>query len=442
MVFDPTRKSNPTPVARHFATTEPIAERFVLPPQPTWNYSLPMTRLSFGVLTPKEDRSIRNLYDLITRGQLTSRFIFPDTSFITTRIQEQFWELGNQRTIAFSEMTVAELSGWLRNPIHNSYLHTWLPRALEECRTSGLKHGPLRLANVLGTVFNRLHPLHVGILSKADMLLYGYDYYVNLLSVRKRVGIRVANELRTELGRDPTDLDVRKRLNRDYHARVVPIAFKGWKDQGKRNYMADEELVVSAVITAIMTGDATMILTWDTDIFEQFTKLVEVVSADYICYRFGLVRYVNPDGVPMRTLPTDAASTTDDGFLGAAVDTIVVSDHDADGLPPYQYTPVHCFCVLVGNNCDDPKISIAGYCLEREMDNLLLTEGETNGKNTSHFPGKNIRSGTMIRDGKIGILFAIGEERMVEYEGLTVSWFDLQRALKGDPPLVRKVWVG
>ena len=47
-----------------------------------------------------------------------------------------------------------------------------------------------------------------------------------------------------------------------------PIAFKGWKGQGKRNYLADEELVVSAVITAIMTGESTTILTWDNDLLD------------------------------------------------------------------------------------------------------------------------------------------------------------------------------
>src|SRR5207302_1618673 len=109
-------------------------------------------------------------------------------------------------------------------------------------------------------VCNRLEPFRVGVLKKGEMMRYGYEYYVNLLSVRKRIGIRVAKQLQTELGGSPTDHEVRNRLNRDYHPRVGPIAFKGWKDKGKRNYMADEEMVVSAVITAIMTGGTTTIL--------------------------------------------------------------------------------------------------------------------------------------------------------------------------------------
>ena len=76
------------------------------------------------------------------------------------------------------------------------------------------------------------------------------------------------------------------------------------------------------------------------------------------------------------------------------------------------------------------------------MDRLLYTKAETNGKNTSYFPGRNIQAGTMIRDGRVLAVFTICEEEEVEYEGVTVSWFDLQHALKGDPLLLSKVWAG
>src|SRR5262249_25887636 len=163
--------------------------------------------------------------------------------------------------------------------------------------------------------------------------------------------------------------DVRNRLNRDYHNRVVPIAIEGWKKAGARNYAADEAMIVSSVITAIMTGQATMILTRDTDVFDQFIKLYEMMAGDYMCFRFGEVRGANPDGVPMGTLPVDKSS--DNGFVGEAIDQVVIPQSEADRLPPYRHTPVHCFCVLVGNHCKDPRISIAGYCLETEMAALL-----------------------------------------------------------------------
>jgi hypothetical protein len=54
---------------------------------------------------------------------------------------------------------------------------------------------------------------------------------------------------------------VKKSPRRDYHERVTPIAIEGSKRAGVRSYTADEELIVSSAITAIMTGQATMILT-------------------------------------------------------------------------------------------------------------------------------------------------------------------------------------
>ncbi|MEZ6090307.1 MAG: hypothetical protein R3C05_20220 [Pirellulaceae bacterium] len=119
--------------------------------------------------------------------------------------------------------------------------------------------------------------------------------YVNVLSIRKRLGIRVARELSAKLNRIPTENEMRRELQRQSDERVAPLAFKGWKDQSKRNFSADEELVVSAAINAIMSGETTVILTRDTDVFEQFAKLMEILTSNYMCYRFGLVRHFNTD---------------------------------------------------------------------------------------------------------------------------------------------------
>lgn len=440
MVIDPSRKPNSTQAARHFTTSAPIEEQYVLPPHPTWNYSRPMKRLTIGVITPKESRSIYNLWELITRRQIDCRLVFPDTGFITTEVQQQFWELGTDKIFLFSEMTTAELSGWINNPIHNEYLHAWLPRALEACKTSGDTDGPIRRTKALGTICNKLIPFWVGVLTKSEMNAYGYDYYVDLLSLRKRLGIRVANELRKELGREPQEREVRDRLNRDYHPRVMPIAIEGWKKAGARNYTADEEMIVSSVISAVVTGQSSMILTRDTDVFDQFIKMFELMTAQYMCYRFGEVRAANPDGVPMG--PLTVTKSDDSEFLGNTIEHAVIPQSEADRLPPYSHTPVHCYCVLVGNHAKDPRISIAGYCLETEMAGLLHVKGKTGGKNTYRFPGKNISIGTHQTDGRIGILFALGEERMIDYEGVRVSIIDLMQTFKDDPAVIRKIWSG
>lgn len=132
----------------------------------------------------------------------------------------------------------------------------------------------------MANIGHQLNPKKVGILDKVSMSEYGLDYYVSLLSIRKREGIRVARQLEQKLGRDPYDAEVRNELQRVLDERITPLAFKGWKDQGKRNFTADEELVVSAAINSIMTGETGIVLTRDNDVFEQFAKLMEALTAN------------------------------------------------------------------------------------------------------------------------------------------------------------------
>ncbi len=443
MVYTVGRKANSTPTAKHFNSSRPISEEFydkqAVNRRPKRR---PLARLSFGVISPKEDRSIRNLFDLIESGPLECQSIFPDAGFFMKPMPAQFWEIGRGRLIGFSEMSVGELSGWLNYPIHNSYLHEWLPRALRNIGQQTASPGLLgRKTQVLGSVGHKLIPYTVGVANKAALNAFGYDYYVGMLSLRKKLGIAESRKLRTDLGREPTEQEMRNHLHNKFHPRIAPIAFKGWKDQGKRNFLADEELVVTAVLTAVVGCSDNLILTWDTDVFDQFTKLAELMSADYACFRWAEVHAQSPDGCPMfpMAIPADG-SGCQDAFAGNELHHIVISSSDVEQLPPSVfYTPVQVYCVLLGNNCIDPKMSTAAFCFEAEMAEMLRVKSVTGGKNTSRFPGRNMIVGTDLREGQMpGTLFSLAAENMLTYEGITVSWLDLQNALKCDPLIVRK----
>jgi hypothetical protein len=440
MILVPGRQSNSTPIAKHFHSTKPVSEKLAVSQHANRRPGLrPMLRLSFGALTPKEDRSISELFNLIARGPLNSRWIFPDTNFITNPMHPRFWALGRGRRIAFSEMTIAELSGWFSYPMHNAYLHSWLARGAQRCLAEPITEGGCyRVANVLGSVGNELVRFSLAIADKSRFKRFGYDYYVNVLSLRKKLGIAVAREMRARLGREPTEQELKQRLHNDYHPRIACIALKGWKDQGKRNYLADEELVVTAALTAVLSGTETLILTWDTDIFDQFAKLMEWLVADYMCFRFAEVHFRNPEGCPMYRLEIPATPDGEFGFRGDAVEQVIIPHSEGERLPPYSFTPVHAYCVLLGNNYLEPKISTAAFSLETEMASMLETKGMTGGKNTARFPGKNIVVGTEVNDGQVGSLFLLGEEKYVNYEGVTASWIDLQHALKSDPLVIRR----
>ena len=439
-IYDPSRKPNKTPFVRLLESSKPLMVRHCLPPSPTWNYQTPMARLSYGVLSAKESRSIRSLFDLIVDGPLDSRFIFPDTGFITTEIQEYFWNICDGRLMVFPEIIAAELSGWIQNPLHNKALHTWLSRAFTKCENDPEFQKPFRWSHVMANIGHQLNPKKVGILDKVSMSEYGLDYYVSLLSIRKREGIRVARQLEQKLGRDPYDAEVRNELQRVLDERITPLAFKGWKDQGKRNFTADEELVVSAAINSIMTGETGIVLTRDNDVFEQFAKLMEALTANYMCYRFGLVRHINPEGVPMYELPFDSNSNKPKLFAEKTIENIVIPSLETQGLPPYSHTPVHCFCVLVGNSCDDPRVSIAGYCLEQEMQDLLFTKAATNGKNSEYFGNRNVVIGSNFDSSELSTAFIIGEESYVDFEGISVSQIDVMQSLKSIKSVIELRW--
>lgn len=437
MIYIPNRLVNHTPVARHINKSKPLVNEVVSKPKLIPGSNVPMLRLSIGVMTGKEQRSIRELYEYINYGDISPRFVFPDTGFITAPVQQQFWELGKHRVISLPELIVAELSGWLTTPYNNAYLHSWLPRAIEKCRSSeALVDSPFRGADVLGLICNRFHPFHVAIQIRSEMLGYGYEHYVNLLSVRKRLGIRVGNQLTEELGREPTDSELKCRLHQDFDARSLPIAFKGWKDRGKRNFMADEELVVSAFITAIMTGQHTLVLTRDTDVFDQFNKLFELLVSDYYCYRFGAALHANPSGLPMQSFP---GSAMDIGILDCQ-DALMIPKSEVERLPPSNFHPVHIFCALVGNTCVDPRISLAGVCLEHEMHPLLKCKSETGGKNSPYFPDQNIITGINMDAEKLATVFMRCTEEQINFEGVSLTHLDLRHALQDTGPVLMHTW--
>ena len=439
-IYDPSRKPNKTPVARQLGTNKPLMVRHCLPPSPTWNYENPMARLSYGVMSAKESRSIRSLIELMSDGPLASEYIFPDTGFITTEIQDDFWNICDGRAIVFPEIIAAELSGWLQNPLHNTGLHSWLSRAIAKCEVSPEVQKPFRWGHVMASIGQQLNPKHVGVMDRRSMSEYGFNYYVDLLSIRKRHGIRVARQLNEKLGRPPEEVEMHNELQRVCDERIAPLGFKGWQDHGKRNFTADEELVVSAAINAVMTGQTSTILTRDNDVFEQFAKLMEALTGNYMCFYFGLARHFHSENVPMKAIPVNSPPGSVELFLGPSIENIVIPEKESRNLLPDSYTPVHCFCVLVGNTCDDPKVSIAGYCLEKEMQEMLFTKAITNGKNSSYFGNRNVVMGSNYNAKELSISFTIGEEASVDFEGIVASQIDILQSLRSINSVIQLRW--
>jgi hypothetical protein len=441
MIWQPNRKPGQTHAARQFNAPSPVRSKlYSTDPCPFRPENrMPTLRLAFNSLTDKKDVSIEAITDTLLKGCLKGTMLFPDTCFITTPIQRSFWRAVRAFPLGFPQMTVAELSGWLKTPFGNAYLHSWLPRALKNCESEPLKQRNLfRFCRVLGALeHNVLTPVEVAVADRKVFERFGYSYYVNLLSIRKRLGVAAKRELTAQLGHDPTDSEFKQHLNREYKARGASLAFKGSRDFGKRNFLADEELVVTAVLTSILTGRETIILTRDNDVFDQFVKLMELIIEDYNCYRFATVRFLNPTGNP--TYPVPISGHNDElGFEGDTIENVVVPIEEVERLPPYEYKFVNTYCLLLGNSAWDLKASQAGCCLEREMWDLLRVKSVTGGKNTGHFGNKNVVSGMNAVDGDAKVAFFLGEEQYTDYEGVNVSKKDLRRALSSDMLVMKR----
>ncbi len=388
-----------------------------------------MHRLAFGAVTEKRDMPLGHLHDLITSGVLQSTFIFPDTCFISAPMLDKFWRFGGRCLIAFAESTIPELSAWIDNPFNNKYLHDWLPRAIRQCLAQNIRPDQLfRRADVLGAYGTELQPYGVVICNNAAYLPHGYQHYLDLLGLRKLIGNVVYQALSVKLNRPATEAELKQDLNKNFPG-FERLAFKGWKEYGKPNYFADEELVMTAVFTALAMEREALVLTRDTDVFEQFCNLMQMLSADYAAWRVGESIHHQPDFYSLKAVATSPHKLLKEGFSDDVIQEIVLPHEVMQILSPREFTPIHVHCVLIGNNTDEPKVSISSFCLEAEMKGMLNVKAETGGMNTNRFGTRDVSAGSREINGRMHALFMIGNQRMMTMEGRTVSKLNMTRAM-------------
>jgi hypothetical protein len=128
-------------------------------------------------------------------------------------------------------------------------------------------------------------------------------------------------------------------------------------------------------------------------------------------------------------------------FEGGTIHHVVVPYDEAQQLPPYKPTHVVAYCFLIGNNSYDPKISMASFCLEREMAQLLDAKGKTNGMNTPYFPGRDMYVSMKPDADKLQVMFTLGAHRRVSYEGADTTRLDVLRALNSKPLLLMNYYL-
>jgi hypothetical protein len=425
-----------THTSRHFCTAKPVSEHFVnVPPNTVPPGRTLGPRLGFGGFSEKQQYSWRALAGGVEYGSKDNLLIFPDAGFITTKMDERLWPSLGLRTIVLVPGVVNEIQGWLKTPYQNEYLARVIRRVLE------LQDHPVHpdeaflkraSCNILPPESWLPHSFVVNRDVSDHLRRHGYDHYVKLLKVRKLWGRRVAAEMTARLGRPPEEEDLRNELNRRFGPRNSQIAFKGWKDFGKPNYTADEELVVTAALSAILTGCEVVILTWDTDLQDQYTRLMHQLVADYHAHLFGEAASDPESGLTLGQMPM----SKNDWYEGEYIEHLGLPVKESQKLlPPNPYS-VPCDCLVLGNHQADMKVTRTLFRAETEMRSMLSVVGET-GLTSKRFGDRNIQGGTHLMDEKPLCYFVIGKEKKINFEGEIVSALEAERAMGKGEIIVR-----
>lgn len=218
------------------------------------------------------------------------------------------------------------------------------------------------------------------------------EYYMTLLSSRKQRSISLVEEFRKKHGRLPDKVEMdtlfqHAGADRDFH-----LLHKGYSEYRKQNFFADEDVVVLAAMVATVGGCATVVLTRDGDVFDQFCKLTTLLTIHYLAMQFAQLFAESPDSFTTKPMPRGIPEI--DAYFNSESSMLVrkpVQDLDTfvEAILPKEYSVVPITCVLLGGHPGDMTRSFIRYFAEKDMIKLFETKGKTLGLSTDCLGGRN-----------------------------------------------------
>tara|TARA_R110002124_G_scaffold45486_18_gene137608 strand:+ start:4643 stop:6547 length:1905 start_codon:yes stop_codon:yes gene_type:complete len=186
---------------------------------------------------------------------------------------------------------------------------------------------------------------------------------VKLLACRKLIAHYIVHEMEQK-GEKPSSEKVMSEIQRRVRNRGHKLAIKGMDDSVKLNFVADEQLIVSALIHGVSTGRETIILTQDADLLEQFYKLGYLIDIDY---RAALIsQYIEkyPHNISSQELPEDVfPEMTESG----PKEFLKLPKNFIDKVLPQIHHSSTVSCIKLGGQSPNLKYSQLSYCVESEM---------------------------------------------------------------------------
>jgi len=315
--------------------------------------------------TPKLNYDAEGLSRMVADASEDALF-FCDTSFFDNRTDARLWEalLNREGKMVIVPPVCKELESWLSS--HASHVA-----------------GRVILNEESSVRF-------IGLDADDEREQAAFEYYVNLLGLRKSLVALELAKFEEEHGRVPTDGELRD-LMQGLHDNLGPrgylLAKKGGTAEGSPNFYTDEILVYLAMKTGIETGREVVILSKDEDILEQFYKLQWLLDTHYRSMLLADLYAREPDRFVSHPMPKNNQDLEE--MFSGDDDTLVerpawlITGNAAPILPPYC-RPVVVHCWIVGD-----RLTQMAFCAEREMERLLHTKGVTGGLNTYKFGEKN-----------------------------------------------------
>jgi hypothetical protein len=361
----------------------------------------------------REERAVS--WDSFSRDRICSTpsdaVFFIDTSFLYRReIPQVVFDALLSRTVVITPLIWDELQDWLANPFANRRFRD----VLSDARTAGSPSVIFLESN-----------------SWCEDICQSVRYYVSLLMARKHIGLSLRESFLSATGSELSNESLLSQLQRRVGDRGVVLATKGVKDHEKRNYSADEDLVVSAVTYAIVTGIETSILTRDRDPLEQFRKLVYLLGTHYRSLLVAESFVDSPENVIELRSPATTPPGTTDCFEGTDRCILHLPRRFVDWVVPKVAERVGIRCHRFAGHETNLKTATLSYSAQRQMLKLLQTKGRTGGRNYDFPDGRNCHltisppfSSEM--DGKA----IIGRDRTISFGPFNGPILDVEYALQ------------
>jgi hypothetical protein len=393
------KKLNMSVTSRFLTEARPIAER-ELPspfPAPPRNRSA-IGRLAFRGPTPKLDCSVDELVQAASLDSLEDAVFFLDTNMFTKELDPALWNAMCARKVAIAPGIWKELLPWLRTPFCNTVMRNDVVAAAQRQVARG--------GDTQQVSKGKIEILFLG----EQYISLGYDYYHDLLALRKATGPVAANVLQKRFQRVPTRDEFLAEVQRNFGERGFLLARKGNDAATSTNRVTDEHLVVMAILTAILGGSEVFIVTRDADVLEQYFKVLVLMKENYRAMLAAEQYAAHPASMNFREVPVENDGSHVPAFAGNNVLQLETTDSEFNPLPK-SFHFVNVYCWLIGGDPNQLKATFVNFCAETEMSRMLKIKAATGGLNTDKFGERNctIRTSPLAPDNH-RVIVSIGRE--------------------------------